>query len=339
MIIFGFGKYAKDLFCQYRIPWNEIEAIIDRETQIIEKNSLGEGLLSLGDTEAILERDEHRGMDDTIRTVPWDEFKKIKKDRKEDYIIIGTKAYQNEIRETLIESKLFSKERILDIDDWIVRFPKIRENSYERDFAQLIRNAGEINRESLADARILVNREEVLKYLPKEMGMAEVGVAYGYFSEKLLDNAHPEKLYAIDIFDDSVKGFWESRVFEEADMTHLKWYETKFRKEIGQGIIEIRRGISYECLAQFPDNYFDYIYLDAAHDYTNVKKDVEEIRRVVRPKGIVQFNDYILYDYLGKEFYGVRPAVNQLINETKSKVLYYCLSLTGFDDIVIELNK
>lgn len=202
-----------------------------------------------------------------------------------------------------------------------------------------MKEAGEIKDDLLVDAKVVANRVSVLERLPKGMIAAEIGVAYGAFSEKILDTMRPKKFFAIDMFDESVKGFWGNDAFSKANMTHLEWYRTKFKEEIDQGILEIRKGFSCECLLRFPENYFDYIYLDAGHDYDNVKRDVQEIRRVIKPKGIIQFNDYIFFDYMGNEFYGVMPVVNRLVNETKSKVLYYCLSLSGFDDIVVEFNK
>lgn len=204
---------------------------------------------------------------------------------------------------------------------------------------RLMKEAGEIKDDLLVDAKVAANRESVLERLPKGMIAAEIGVAYGAFSEKILDTMRPRKFFAIDMFDESVTGFWGNDAFSKANMTHLEWYRTKFKEEIDQGILETRKGFSCECLSQFPENYFDYIYLDAGHDYDNVKRDVQEIRRVIKPKGIIQFNDYIFFDYMGNEFYGVMPVVNQLVNETNSKVLYYCLSLSGFDDIVVEFNK
>jgi len=122
-------------------------------------------------------------------------------------------------------------------------------------------------------------------------------------------------------------------------MNHLQYYEDRFSKEIEEGVVEIVKGLSWDVLEQFPDDFFDYVYLDADHSYESVLKDVEVLKRKVKNGGIIQFNDYILYDYYRKEYYGVVQAVKQLLRETGSEVLYYCLSTDGFDDMVVRLKK
>lgn len=141
------------------------------------------------------------------------------------------------------------------------------------------------------------SRDDVLSMMPRNMVVAEVGVAFGDFSRKIWDHMNPSKFYTVDVFDDSVKGMLGKNLFGEANMTHYEWYKNRFSKEIASEIVELRKGYSWECLEQFPDNYFDYVYLDAAHDYMSVSRDVEELKRVVKAGGVIQFNDYIFYDY------------------------------------------
>ena len=120
-------------------------------------------------------------------------------------------------------------------------------------------------------------------------------------------------------------------------MTYLK--NREFRNEIEEGIFEVKQGLSWDVLAEFPDNYFDYAYLDAGHSYENVARDVAILRQKIKEGGIIQFNDYIRYDYMAHMFYGIVPVVNELIEKSNSEVLYYCLSENGFDDIVLRYQK
>lgn len=117
-------------------------------------------------------------------------------------------------------------------------------------------------------------------------------------------------------------------------MTHLEYYNNRFNDEISRGIVEVCQGLSWEQLELFPDDYFDYVYLDAGHDYQSVKKDIELLKVKVKQGGIIQFNDYTLADN-----FGVIPAVNDLILNTNSEVMYYCFELYGYADLVIKLNK
>ena len=305
VIIYGFGAHAKRIYDLYGDFLDEIEVVIDRKCQTISGK---------------------------YKCISWENFVENKDKFTSNVIIIGTVKYENEVRQKIIDSSLFLDQNILSINDW-ARMGEIKK------MQQLMYAGGLIDKSLLKNAKVMPSRDDVLSMMPINMVVAEVGVAFGDFSRKILDNMHPSKFYAIDIFDDSVKGMWEKNIFEETNMTHYEWYKNRFSKEIAAEIVEQRKGYSWECLEQFPDNYFDYVYLDAAHDYISVSRDVEVLKRVVKAGGIIQFNDYIFYDYGVMVPYGIMPVVNKLVNDTKSEVLYYCLSLDGFDDIVVRLNK
>lgn len=307
VIIYGFGKYAENIFNFNDDLLDEIEVVIDRKCQTI-----------LGGKR---ERE--------YKCISWENFVENKDKYMSNVIIIGTVDYENEIRKKIVDSGLFLDKNILRIDDWVRRHPIEMAR-------QLIDNVGAIDRTLLKNAKVMPSRYDVLSMMPRNMVVAEVGVAFGDFSRKILDDMHPSKFYAVDIFDESL---FRWNLFEETNMTHYEWYKNRFGKEIAAGIVELKKGYSWECLEQFPDDYFDYVYLDAGHDYISVSRDVEELKRVVKAGGIIQFNDYIFYDYVAMVPYGVMPVVNKFVNDTRSEVLYYCLSLGGFDDIVIRLNK
>lgn len=76
------------------------------------------------------------------------------------------------------------------------------------------------------------------------------------------------------------------------------------------------KGLSHECLAAYPNNFFDLIYIDAGHDYDNVQRDASISATKIKDDGILVFNDYVLYDPFLEEEYGVVPAVNELVCAT-----------------------
>jgi len=57
----------------------------------------------------------------------------------------------------------------------------------------------------------------------------------------------------------------------------------------------------------FPDNYFDLVYIDADHSYEFVKKDIENWITKVKNKGIIAGHDY------DKHWPDVMRAVNELL--------------------------
>lgn len=320
VIIYGCGQHVNMLMEKYYIPISDVEAIID--------NRLAEKFNNIG----------------TVKVISFKQYLDEKSKYTANKFVIGAKARFSEIKTQLMQQAEICEENILYIDDWIKTCKggakiynylngafKISETNYVKN---LISEIGEIPDNALKDCKVLRNREMVCKFIPQNSITAEVGVAFGHFSTLILDNCSPKKFYAIDMFSDKTKGFWGENIFENENITHFEWYAKKFEKYINANILEMKRGLSWECLDTFSDNYFDYVYVDAAHDYESIKKDIQVLKRVTKNKGIIQFNDYVHIDWSG-----VIPAVHELIIDTNSKVLYYCLSKDGTDDIVIQLEK
>ena len=192
----------------------------------------------------------------------------------------------------------------------------------------------------MENCKLLPNRDFALSLLPKGGIMAEVGVAYGDFSRKIIDNLCPEKFYAIDIFTGCPgMDFWDRTDWTESKMKQQEFIENKFRKEIDSGIFFTKKGLSWEVLNSFKDDFFDYVYLDAAHDYDSVKKDIDVLQKKVKNNGIIQFNDYILYDFVSNYPYGVIRAVDEMLIKRKHEIIYYCLHSEGFNDMIIKIKK
>ena len=75
----------------------------------------------------------------------------------------------------------------------------------------------------------------------------------------------------------------------------------------------------------FRDGYFDWIYIDAQHDYEGVKRDIGVARRKVKDAGLLVFNDYIVWSYVEMAPYGVVAAVNELCREDRWELIYLAL--------------
>ncbi|MDR2447402.1 MAG: class I SAM-dependent methyltransferase [Treponema sp.] len=170
--------------------------------------------------------------------------------------------------------------------------------------------------------------------------MAEIGVAYGDFSRKIIDNMNPSKFYAIDIFSSGPgEDFWGRTDWTDLNMGQKEFIERKFANEIGKGKFILKKGLSWDVLETFDDNYFDYVYLDAAHDYDSVKKDIRVLLNKVKNNGIIQFNDYTLYDWATNTPYGVIRAVDEMLVSDKHEIIFFCLQTSGFNDIVVKIKK
>jgi hypothetical protein len=190
------------------------------------------------------------------------------------------------------------------------------------------------------NSRVCASREAVLQYLPKGGAIAEVGVAYGFFTSLLLRYLQPEKFIAIDSFA-LVAGNepWNQTFLKDNNVTHLEFYRNKFQKEIETGILETKQGLSWEVLEQLPNKSLDYIYVDADHSYESVVKDIEQVKRKIRDDGIIQFNDYTLFDPLDFISYGVPRAVHEFMIAENYELLFLCLNGKFFSDVVVRKRK
>lgn len=133
------------------------------------------------------------------------------------------------------------------------------------------------------------NRRHFLKHLLEKNNfkiMAEVGVRDGRTTFHLLDSIPDLVIYAIDI---SIHGFYNNEV--------AKKYKNR--------LIPIQ-ALSSVAADQIPDGSLDLVFIDAAHDYKNVKSDILKYTPKLKPQGLLTGHDI--------DYPGVNQAVNELLN-------------------------
>ena len=258
-------------------------------------------------------------------------------------VYVSTTDYYNEIFDVLTQKLNIPREHVAPLPVPLIspKLVKLKRNYY----TQLYRGPDEpIEATAIESAILLPDRADALEYMPKNGVVAEVGVACGDFSQKILDRLSPKKFYAIDQFSQYISEFayLSPKLLTVNNMPHKQWYENRFQEDILCGTMELRQGMSWRCISEFPDDYFDYVYLDAEHHYHSVKRDIETLKNKMKNGGFIQFNDY----FLGHPFAppcGVINAVNSFVNSGKHKVKYFCLSLDplyiGNPDIVVQIHK
>jgi hypothetical protein len=138
------------------------------------------------------------------------------------------------------------------------------------------------------------NRLLLLEALPKNGKGAEIGVWNGGFSGYILEVTQPTELVLIDP--------WDLLAGQDpGDWTHKKHSEAEEMRTMRHNVesmygdlpnVNIKQGFSAEVLAMYPDNYFDWVYIDGNHLYDFVKKDLELSFKKVRPGGIVAGDDF-----------------------------------------------
>lgn len=167
---------------------------------------------------------------------------------------------------------------------------------------------------------MISTRDEINLLLKTNSIGCELGVFEGEFSEILLKENKFSKLYLVDLFDGMVESGDKSgnnvRYKNSADLLN-----TVSNKFLNKQCVEIVKKDSVSFLESFPDNYFDFIYIDTSHQYEHTKKELNISLRKIKESGIIAGHDYNKY-----RFDGVVRAVDEFSEENNLK-----LNLTSLD--------
>jgi SAM-dependent methyltransferase len=171
-----------------------------------------------------------------------------------------------------------------------------------------------LHQDHVNGASLYAHRNNYLDDLPKHSICAEIGVWNGDFSAEILRRNDPKELHLID-FD--IEGFSLRDRF--ADDPRVVLHE----------------GHSVDILSRFPAEYFDWIYVDAGHDYESVKADAAASALRLKRGGIMVFNDYIFWSHTEALPYGVVQAVNEMCVHNGWRVVAFCFHDAMYCDIAI----
>lgn len=134
----------------------------------------------------------------------------------------------------------------------------------------------------------------------KEIVIAEIGVYMGrctaMWNVELINSGIDYKYYAIDHFEGSSE-----------HNKNIDYYgETKKNIELIKENVNLIKNDSLSECKNYPDEFFDIVYIDASHDYESVKKDIESWYPKVKNGGIICGDDYV----------AGWPGVVKAVNET-----------------------
>ena len=192
-----------------------------------------------------------------------------------------------------------------------------------------------------SNAQIFVNRlhltehcKNILECTTSSFIITEVGVLYGGFSEALISIFKPQSFHMIDTYH-------MDPYFTYTDGMTVNHYDFIKNKFENIASVKLCKGYSNEVLDTFTNNFFDYIYVDAMHQYEYIKRDIVSAYNKIKSGGIIQFNDYTNYSKLENIDYGVFLAVNEFLKEYSQNTTVIGLSLdkNGYHDIAIQIRK
>ena len=88
----------------------------------------------------------------------------------------------------------------------------------------------------------------------------------------------------------------------------IKKVNEKFKDNIESGQVQIHKDKSQFVYDQFPDQYFDWIYVDGSHNYKSVRRDLDFYYPKVKMYGFITGDDY----RFAEKRRGLRDAVAEI---------------------------
>lgn len=161
---------------------------------------------------------------------------------------------------------------------------------------------------------ILKSRLDLLKILPEKTIGVEIGVFKGDFSTQILETVYPELLILVDPW----RGELHSGDENGENIVYIdgeECYGHVVQKFGENKEVKILRDKS-TILEEYPDNFFDWGYIDGDHSFMGVTYDLKLLRKKVKSGGLIMGHDYCF------ERFGVVRAVNNFCQSFGLKIDY-----------------
>ncbi len=143
-------------------------------------------------------------------------------------------------------------------------------------------------------------RRFLLKMMPTGGVCVEIGVWKGEFSREIYRITRPKALYLVDAWiflpgpGQANRHYGTLEADGQAYMDALR--EGVKRDFFSMPEVQIIAADSHIAAHQFPDKFFDWIYLDANHCYDYIKKDLELWWPKIKTGGYLTGDDYYWHD-------------------------------------------
>ena len=148
--------------------------------------------------------------------------------------------------------------------------------------------------------------------LPKGAVVAELGTFEGNAARTILEGAEPRELHLID-----------------------RSFAILRQDSLPDDVVRLHQGDSASTLGTFPDEHFDWIYIDADHSYNGVNRDIDVAKRKVKRDGLLVFDDYIFLSTTELVPYGVIHAVHELCIDDGWAFRYFALAPRMFCQVAL----
>lgn len=171
--------------------------------------------------------------------------------------------------------------------------------------------------ENVENTSLLLNREVLLKKFGKGGNVAEIGVDEGKFSQKIFEINTPDNFHLVDI--------WGTDRFHDGKYQNVKNF---FKDQIESDQVHIHKKLSTVAAYDFPDNYFDWIYIDTDHTYETTRDELRLYAPKIKKGGIIAGHDYVHGNWISTFRYGVVEAVHEFCVQFGWEIIYLTIEPT-----------
>ncbi|MEP4533559.1 MAG: class I SAM-dependent methyltransferase [Cyclobacteriaceae bacterium] len=167
-------------------------------------------------------------------------------------------------------------------------------------------------------------RKGFLRILPEGSVGVELGVFKGEFTDLILRNVKPSKLYLVDLWWEGFGEFYPDwGVYTNYGKLKTKeafqMANQRILKNDAMDICEIYVGDDLLFLESLENETLDWAYIDSSHSYEHTQKELILLDKKVKNKGVICGHDW--REDSKHRHHGVYKAVNEYCVERGWKVL------------------
>lgn len=126
----------------------------------------------------------------------------------------------------------------------------------------------------------------------------ELGVQKGYYTRDLLSQwATAEQYVLVDLWAEQENYLDGANVQNNVHEQYMREAVDNAQRMQTQGFVQeivVCRNYTHNCVLDYPDSYFDFIYVDARHDYKGVMLDIRLWWPKLRHGGVMAGDDYAI---------------------------------------------
>lgn len=185
-----------------------------------------------------------------------------------------------------------------------------------------------ISSKQLKNVKIYSDREEFVLSLKNELIMLEIGTLGGDYAD-LLIKTKPQKLDLLDTYES--EDIHKLNRFNKDN--HYEYIKNKYSDNKN---VKLIKGLSDLMLPILNKKYYDYIYIDADHEYASINNDLHNSIKLLKEGGVIGLNDYLMFDKNNNE-YGTVFVVNKFLHDNPDwEVIGIALHPFMFCDIYLK---